>query len=166
MLFTDADGNEIERLQGRAAAQVKAQIERIAAEHGAPTFEELSVEDGLAKALEQGKPLGVVFTGTGKEEARTNAVMELLMGDELEALRERFIWIAQPLKGADGKTSETAKELRARKGGTIVLLQSSGEAERLRDRILRSITRPNSTSPPSSCPCPGDSPSPSGCTPL
>lgn len=142
VVFTDPDGNQVETLQGRSAQQVKAQIERVAAQHGAPTFEALSVADGLAKAREQGKPLGIVFTGTGKEEPRTNAVMEAVMADELKPLRERFVWIARPLEGPDGKKTDEAKELRARKGGTIVLLKATGEAERLRDRVLDSITRP------------------------
>lgn len=142
VVFTDSSGNEVGRLGGRSPDQVKSQIEAIVAQYGAPTFEDISVEDGLAKAREQGKPLGVLFTGTGKEEERTNAVMGLLMADELEALRERFVWIARPLEDAEGKSTDEAKELRARKGGTIVLLKASGEVERVRDRVVGSITRP------------------------
>jgi hypothetical protein len=128
VVFLDSKGNEVEKLRGRDAASVKAQIEGVVEKHTVKLFPDMSLEDGRAKAAEEGKLLAVVFQADGgKHEAKNAQLKAYLLHDEMAQTFERFVWVIRPLKGEDGKSTDEAKLYKAKKSPTVLVIDPAAD---------------------------------------
>jgi len=139
VVFADPEGDEVEKLRGRSAQAVRSQILSVIEAHAAPTMRELGLDEGLALAAEEDKVLAVVFAD---EVEAADAVAMLIGHEAMDGLRDRFVWIRRPIENDEGRRSAEAKDLGARRDGTIVFLYAKGEAEDLGDRVLEKCTSP------------------------
>lgn len=119
-IFLGANGEKVADLGGRAAAQVKSQVEDIIRQHSRPTFVTTeTVEQGLARAREAGKLLGVLFADEREPDA--GPVMDLILGQPMAQLREQFVWLKRPVHGDKNKATDEAKALSVSKAAVVLL---------------------------------------------
>ena len=134
-IFLGANGEKVADLGGRAAAQVKSQVEDIIRQHSRPTFVTTeTVEQGLARARETGKLLGVLFADEREPDA--GPVMDLILDQSMAQLREQFVWLKRPVHGDKNKATDEAKALSISKAA-VVLLDPWGEDKA---RVLKKVT--------------------------
>lgn len=125
--FLDSAGTKVEDLQGRAAAQVRDQIQRVAQAHSRPVVSNSTLEEGMSLAREQRRLLGVLFADPNDPEG--NAFIDTLLSPPFEPVRGRFHWIRRPVTGEKNRLTDEAKKLGAKKGVTLLVLDPWGEGE-------------------------------------
>lgn len=142
VIFTDSEGKEIERLQGRAPAQVLAQIQGVVQKAGPPpVFQDLGLADARAQAKSEGKLVAILFTDEAKKSAakKNQAMIEALASKDMAELRERMLVIRRPLKEGK-KTSDEAKAYRASSSPTLVILDP--KVEDAKKSVLKKTASP------------------------
>lgn len=139
VVFCDAEGTEVARLGSRAPADVKRQIEEVVAAHTKPAFLEVSLAEAKQAATEGGKLVAAIFLDDSpKHEEKNAAVLEFILSDAFEDVRERFVWVKRPIKDADGKKTKEARGMRATRSPTLVLIDPA--AQEPDDGVLDRVT--------------------------
>jgi hypothetical protein len=133
--FLDSNGTKVEDLQGRAAAQVRDQIQKVAQAHSRPVVSSMTLDEGMTIAREQRKLLAVVFMDPSG--AESDGFIDLVLSAELEPVRGRFHWVRRPVMGDNKRLTDEAKEHGAKKGVTLLVLDPWAEGDQ---RELKKVT--------------------------
>lgn len=142
VVFTDNEGNVVEKLRSRAANAVETQIKAVVAKH--TKTPEKEIYDDPSEAIEVAKEkkvlVALVFADTeskSKSTQKKNAkIMEALKSDEMADLKTKFVWCVLPLK-EDKKKTDNAKEYKASSSGTFVILDPKIEGKK---RIVKKFS--------------------------
>lgn len=140
MLFTDSQGNEVDRLQGRGAQEVISKIESVVKAHSkAPGASDGagSLAEVAEQAVKDGKLVAVMFVDP-KKAKKQEALQAALDADEVAQLKERFVWVEQPVK-VEGKRNPVARALGVSSGPYLVLIDPRGEGELDKKKVIGKI---------------------------
>ncbi|MCA8924176.1 MAG: hypothetical protein KDD82_20370, partial [Planctomycetes bacterium] len=94
------------------------------------------------QAVKDGKLVAVTFVDP-KKVKKHGELEEALAAEELAALKERFVWVEQPLK-VDDKRSPIARKLGVSSAPALVFLDPRGEGELDKKRVLGKVSSPKS----------------------
>ena len=137
VLFTDYQGKEVARLNGRDPASVKAQFEDVVAKHSVKLFMDQDLPAGKSAAKEQQKLLAAVYMDEDpRSAAKNDALKAYLLHEEMAEVRGKLHWIRRPLEDEDGKKTDEAKEVGASKSPTLILIDPAAEG----DGVIKKIT--------------------------
>jgi hypothetical protein len=140
VVFVSSKGEEIERLRGRDPASVKGQIESIAANHSVKLFLDISMDEAKKMASELGQLLAVCYMDTKNKSAEKNQLLQgALMSDGIKDLRDKFVFIKQPLRDGKKVTAE-AKAFGASKSPTLLIIDPKSEEEGKKS-VLKKIAK-------------------------
>lgn len=158
VLFAGPDGAAIGPMNERDAAGVKAHIDRVVAQFApapraraprtpgsteapppvelsppgarVPVTEAATIEEGLARAREDGKLLAVIYTDDAQvaRQQAVERVLTALQAPGLDQLPERFTWVRRPVSDSLGLPTPEAEAHDASRSPTVVLFDPWAEA--------------------------------------
>ncbi len=132
-VFTDSEGKELAKLAKRDAASVLAQINEIADKHTKGPAYVASLEEAVAKAKEDRKPILYLFT-TAKDDSKK--LEEAFADDSLKDVLEKFVMARREIK----KDDADAKLFRVATSTQPVVFIVDAEAEKPEEKPLKKWT--------------------------
>jgi len=132
-VFTDSEGKELAKLAKRDAASVIAQMNEIADKHTKGPAYLASLDEAVAKAKEDKKPVLYLFT-TAKDDSKK--LEEAFVDESLKDILEKFVMARREIK----KDDEDAKRFKVASSTQPVIFILDAEIEKPEEKPLKKWT--------------------------